>query len=153
MLASIIKTSLVIKYITVSKTCWILYVQVCVWRGTGSWQTSVTYTLVYSIRHFDGHRFITFIHRERNIWMVMIKSNTTLSNVICISALPKFYEFEFFLYQNLLWFVDFPIGKFGLIQRKKWKVRKKENENCLSYHRVRFWFALVLFLNKTIWLV
>lgn len=82
--------------------------------------------------------------------MVMIKSDTTLSNVICIFALPKFDEFEFLLYQNLLSFVDSPIGKFGLIQRKNGKEGRKKTKNCLSYHRVRFWFALVLFLNKTI---
>lgn len=70
MLASIVKTSLVIKYITVTlvrPVGFCMCIEVCVCRGTGSWRTSVTYTLVYSVRHFDGHRFITFIYRERNI--------------------------------------------------------------------------------------
>jgi len=96
----------------------------------------------YSTRHFDGHRFITFIqYKERNIWMVMMKSSTIPSNVNCFFTLPKFNEFKFFLYQNLIWFVDFCMGKSSLIQRKEQKDRKIACEQALSEGRKTIWWA------------
>lgn len=95
MSASYVKALLVIKY-TVSDMC-------CM-RKFVSVEAKVYDKHLVNVlmeEDTDGYRFITLSSVKKYL-NGDEKRSTILSNVCCIFTLPKFNEFKFFLYQNLI---------------------------------------------------